>query len=129
VIADPYRWQHSLQLLEGERLPMMEYPQSAERLCPATARFYEAVMNHQVTAKPDARMSRHLANCVLKVEARGSRIVKESKGSHRRIDLAVAAVMAFDRVAQLPPRRRPRIINLGTWRPSVPEVDEDGERR
>jgi phage terminase large subunit-like protein len=45
------------------------------------------------------RLARHLANAVLKTDSRGSRIVKESPHSPRRIDLAAAAVMAVDQAA------------------------------
>jgi phage terminase large subunit-like protein len=41
---------------------------------------------------------------VLRVDSRGSRLAKEHKHSSRRIDLAVAAVMAFSRAAELPAR-------------------------
>ena len=36
-------------------------------------------------------------NVVLQVDLRGSRVVKETEHSRRRIDLAVAAVMAHER--------------------------------
>ena len=36
VVADPFRWTRSLQLLEDEGLPMIEFPQSASRMTPAT---------------------------------------------------------------------------------------------
>jgi len=39
----------------------------------------------------------------LKVDSRGQRIVKESVRSDRKIDLAVAAVMAFDRASVVEP--------------------------
>jgi phage terminase large subunit-like protein len=39
--------------------------------------------------------ARHVGNAVVKNDSRGHRIVKEHKDSTRRIDLAVAAVMAF----------------------------------
>jgi hypothetical protein len=41
IAADPFRWARSLQLLDGEGLPVLEYPQSPGRMIPATARFYE----------------------------------------------------------------------------------------
>jgi phage terminase large subunit-like protein len=78
----------------------VEFPQTAFRMTPATQRFYEAAMNHGVTHSGDPRLARHLANAVLKVDARGQRITKETRYSSRRIDLAIAAVMAFDRAAQ-----------------------------
>ncbi len=46
---------------------------------------------------------------VLKIDSRGQRLSKESKHSARRIDLAVAAVMAFDRAAALDQAPMPAI--------------------
>jgi phage terminase large subunit-like protein len=101
IAADPFRWARSLQLLEGEGLPVMEYPQSPGRMTPATARFYEAVVNGQLTHSGDSRLARHIGNAVLREDARGARLSKDAKNSPRRIDAAVAAVMAHDRAAAL----------------------------
>ncbi len=95
-MCDPFRWARTLQELAEEGLPMIEYPQSPQRMTPATQRFYEAVVNRQLTHSGDPRLGRHMDAAVLKVDARGQRITKESKHSARRIDLAIAAVMAFD---------------------------------
>ncbi|MGZ4576893.1 MAG: terminase TerL endonuclease subunit, partial [Mycobacterium sp.] len=103
IVADPFRWQRSLQILGEENLPVVEFPQSPARMTPATQRFFEAVMNRQLTHSGDARLARHIDAAVLKVDARGQRITKESKHSARRIDLAIAAVMAFDRVPEQAP--------------------------
>nr|WP_165964994.1 terminase TerL endonuclease subunit [Mycobacterium eburneum] len=102
IVCDPFRWARTYQVLEDEGLPIVEYPQSATRMTPATQRFYEAVMNEGLTHSGDPRLGRHLANAVLKVDARGQRITKDAKNSARKIDLAVAAVMAFDRAAVTP---------------------------
>lgn len=99
VVCDPFRWARTYQVLEDEGLPIVEYPQSATRMTPATQRFYEAVMNEGITHSGNATLARHISNAVLKQDQRGSRIVKEAKNSARKIDLAVAAVMAFDRAA------------------------------
>jgi phage terminase large subunit-like protein len=101
IAADPFRWARSLQLLEGEGLPVMEYPQSPGRMTPATARFYEAVVNGALTHSGDSRLARHVGNAVLREDARGGRLAKERRDSPRRIDAAVAAVMAMDRAATL----------------------------
>jgi phage terminase large subunit-like protein len=101
IAADPFRWARSLQLLDGEGLPILEYPQSPGRMTPATARFYEAVVNGQLTHSGDTRLARHVGNAVLREDARGARLAKERKDSPRRIDAAVAAVMAHDRAAAL----------------------------
>jgi phage terminase large subunit-like protein len=101
IAADPFRWARSLQLLDGEGLPVMEYPQSPGRMTPATSRFYEAVVNGALTHSGDSRLARHIGNAVLREDARGARLAKERKDSPRRIDAAVAAVMAHDRAAAL----------------------------
>jgi phage terminase large subunit-like protein len=101
IAADPFRWARSLQLLDGEGLPVLEYPQSPGRMTPATARFYEAVVNGQLTHSGDSRLARHVGNAVLREDARGARLAKERRDSPRRIDAAVAAVMAHDRAAAL----------------------------
>jgi phage terminase large subunit-like protein len=100
IAADPFRWARSLQLLDGEGLPVLEYPQSPGRMTPATARFYEAVVNGALTHSGDSRLARHIGNAVLREDARGARLAKEHRDS-RRIDAAVAAVMAHDRAAAL----------------------------
>lgn len=99
IVCDPFRWARTYQVLEDEGLPIVEYPQSPSRMTPATQRFYEAVMNMGLTQSGDQRLARHISNAVLKQDSRGTRIVKEAKNSARKIDLAVAAVMAFDRAA------------------------------
>jgi phage terminase large subunit-like protein len=101
IAADPFRWARSLQLLDGEGLPVLEYPQSPGRMMPATSRFYEAVVNGALTHSGDSRLARHVANAVLREDARGARLAKEHRDSTRRIDAAVAAVMAHDRAAAL----------------------------
>lgn len=93
VVADPYRWARSLQLLADEGLPIVEYPQSSQRMTPATNTFYEAVLNAGLTHDGDPRLARHVANAVLKTDSRGTRLTKETGRSKRHIDLAVCAVM------------------------------------
>lgn len=99
IACDPFRWARTYQVLEGEGLPVVEFPQSPARMTPATTRFYEAVVNKDLTHDGDPRLSRHVGNAVLKADSRGTRIYKEHKHSKRRIDLAVASVMALDRAA------------------------------
>ncbi len=74
---------------------MEEFPQSPARMTPATQRFGEAVLNRALTHSGDPDLTRRVGNAVVKNDSRRHRIVKEHKDSTRRIDLAVAAVMAF----------------------------------
>lgn len=103
VSCDPYRWARTLQALDAEGLPMEDFPQSPQRMVPATQRFYEAVLNGALTHSGDPRLARHIDNAVLRVDQRGARLAKETKSSPRKIDLAVAAVMALDRASAAAP--------------------------
>jgi phage terminase large subunit-like protein len=109
VTADPFRWQRSLAVLADERIPVTEFPQSPSRMTPACAAFYEAVIEGTLTHSGDKRLARHIANAVLRTDTRGARIVKESKHSKRRIDLAVAAIMAHSRAVEIARRPAPSI--------------------
>jgi phage terminase large subunit-like protein len=99
IVCDPFRWARTYQALEAENLPMVEFPQTPTRMVPATARFYEAVLNGGLTHSGDPRLARHMDNATLKVDSRGARLAKDARNSPRKIDLAVAAVMAFDRAS------------------------------
>lgn len=113
IVCDPFRWARTYQVLEDEGLPIVEFPQSPQRMVPATQRFYEAVLNKTVSHSGDPRLARHLTNCVLRVDQRGSRLAKDAKNSPRKIDLAVAAVMALDRASQAIEQPQPF---FGAWR-------------
>lgn len=106
IVCDPARWARTYQVLEDEGLPVVEFPQSPTRMVPATQRFYEAVMNRGLTHSGDPRLARHVANAVVRNTAKGFMIFKETKGSPRKIDLAVASIIALDR-ACTPPERPP----------------------
>jgi phage terminase large subunit-like protein len=99
IAWDPYLWLDAAEELADEGLPIVEFPQNQSRMAPATQRFYELVTTGGLTQSGDPRLARHVANTVLKMDSRGSRIVKESPHSPRKIDLAVGAVMAVDRAA------------------------------
>jgi phage terminase large subunit-like protein len=100
IVCDPFRWARTYQVLEDDGLPVIEYPQSPSRMVPATQRFYEAAINKTLTHSGDERLARHVGNCHIKNDSRGSRLAKDAPSSPRKIDLAVAAVMAFDRAHQ-----------------------------
>jgi phage terminase large subunit-like protein len=101
IVADPFRWARSLQVLGREGLPIVEFPQAPQLMTPATSRFYEAVLNKQLRHDGDGRLNAHVAHAVARTDSRGTRITKVNKHSTRRIDLAVAAVMAHARAAEL----------------------------
>jgi phage terminase large subunit-like protein len=98
VACDPYRWQRSMEALAEAGVPITEYPSSSPaRMVPSTAKFFDAVVSGQVAHDHAPALARHLDNCVIKTDQKGPRVVKEHRGSPRKIDAAVAAIIAFDR--------------------------------
>lgn len=97
VVCDPFRWSRSMEVLQEAGLPIVAFPNTVSRMVPATALVFDAVVAGQLQHDGNPAMARHIENCVLKIDARGPRITKESNNSKRKIDNAVAFVMAFSR--------------------------------
>ena len=74
---------------------------SLARMVPACQDFYTSVTEGSVTHDGDPRLAQHIGNAVLKEDRYGPRIVKETKGSPRKIDLAVCAVGALAEAKRL----------------------------
>lgn len=102
IACDPPLWGLMIQAFERDRLPVVEWPTNAlARMVPACQDFYNAVMEERYSHDGDPRLARHVANAVLKDDRHGPRIVKESKSSPRKIDLAVTAVMGYAEAQRL----------------------------
>ena len=98
VACDPYRWARSMEALAEAGVPVVEYPSSSPaRMVPSTAKFYDAVTSGAVSHDHHPVLARHLENCVVRVDAKGPRVTKDHRGSPRKIDSAIAAIIAFDR--------------------------------
>lgn len=98
IACDPFRWQRSMEALQDMGLPIVEWPStSASRMIPACAKFYDAVVSEKLTHDGSGLITRHISNAVVKTDRLGPRIVKEHRGSMRKIDGAVASIIAFDR--------------------------------
>ncbi len=99
IAADEYIWSDALEELGDEGLPVVIFPQTLSRMGPATQRFYEQVQAGKLGHDGNPALARHLGNATIKTDTRGQRLAKDAKDSPRKIDLAVAAVMAVDRAA------------------------------
>ena len=101
---DPARFQDLFARLEaeyGEGRVVQWQTNSLARMVPACQDFYESVIEKRITHDGDPRLALHIGNAVLKEDRHGSRIVKESKSSPRKIDLAVCAVGALSEARRL----------------------------
>ena len=96
----------------GGKVVLRYQTNNARFMAEACSRFYSAVTTKQVTHDADPRLARHLANAVIKETPAGSYITKESHSSPKKIDLAVAAVIAHDRAIHAKPAPKPQLIWL-----------------
>lgn len=109
IAWDEYLWLDAADELEEEGLPVVSFPQQMDRMGPATQRFYDAVVLGSLTHSGDPDLARHVANAKTITNSRGTRIVKDKKDSPRKIDLAVAAVMAFEAASTVPLEEEPHV--------------------
>lgn len=99
IVADPYRWQRSLQVLAEEGLPVHAYPQTPQRQTPATNDLRGAVNAGLLTHSGEVELSRHVLRASVEETSRGVKLVKQS--SKQKIDLAVCLMMAHSRITWL----------------------------
>lgn len=99
IAWDEWLWLDAAEELEDEGLPVVIFPQGMTHMGPATQRFYEAVVSGTLTHADNPVLNAHVRHAQVKRDSRGARLTKDGKNSPRKIDAAVAAVMAFDRAA------------------------------
>jgi phage terminase large subunit-like protein len=67
------------------------------------SRFYAAVVNRELTHDGNERLAAHLADAVVRERPDGAVITKVDRNSPKKIDAAVAAVLAYGRAAVAEP--------------------------
>jgi phage terminase large subunit-like protein len=99
IACDPFRWQRSMEVLENHGLPVVAFPQSPQRMIKACAKFYDATAEGRIVHDGDPLLARHIGNTAVKLTPAGPHIKKENPNSPRKIDAAVAAILAHDRAS------------------------------
>ncbi|MGY5131267.1 terminase large subunit domain-containing protein [Streptomyces nigrescens] len=95
LVADPYRWEETLDNLEAEGHPVEAFPtNSLKRMIPATQSVYDACRDGRMTHDGNPALARHVGNAVLREDKNGARVTKEYAASRRKIDLAIAMILA-----------------------------------
>ncbi|MFJ7419787.1 terminase large subunit domain-containing protein [Streptomyces uncialis] len=95
LVADPYRWEETLDNLEAEGWPVEAFPtNSLKRMVPATQAVYDACRDGRLSHDGDPALARHIGNAVLREDRHGARVTKEHASSRRKIDLAIAMILA-----------------------------------
>ncbi len=102
LACDPWGWRSEIQEWadrHGEKKVIEWNTAAANRMAPATDRLYQSVVEETVTHDGDSRLANHIAHCVAKRTPMGDLVAKDKRGSPRKIDAAVAAIVALDRAA------------------------------
>ena len=113
IACDPFRWQRTMESWQSMGLPVSEFPQSPTRMVPATSGWYDAVVNGQLQHTGDPRLTRHVGNAVPYTSRHGVQVRKGATAA--RIDLLVAALMAFSRAATLSTSGAPKVAAAVEW--------------
>jgi phage terminase large subunit-like protein len=108
VCCDPFRWQRSMEVWRSNGLPVVEFNQTPQRMVPATAAVYDAVIQSRLRHDGDPRLTRHIANATPHYSRHGV-MLRKGRESNKKIDLAVAAIMAWSRAMTIstPPAVQP----------------------
>lgn len=109
VAYDPRFFDLPAQQLEDEGYPMLEFPQSLERMTPAVGGCYEMIRRGEISHDGDEAFETQVLNAVSRSNERGFTLAKSK--SKDRIDSAVAMCIALSVAAK--PQASPQVINLG----------------
>ncbi len=102
LACDPWGWRSEIEgwaKRHGQRRVIEYNTGAATRMAPATDRLYQAVVSGTVSHDADPRLAQHVANATAKATPMGDLVTKDKRMSQRKIDAAVAAIIAFDRAA------------------------------
>lgn len=103
---DPWRFREEADVLTGEGLAMVEFPQNDSRMIPASQGLYEAIMKTRIAHDGDPILKAHVHHVTAEMRARGWRMSKP-EGSTRKIDAAIAtAIAVYLAQTQTPPAPR-----------------------
>ena len=100
VSFDPRFFDVPAKYLSDEGLPMVEVPQSIERMSGACGALYEAIALGQMTHDGDPAFAQQVLDAVARVNERGFTLSKGKSRGH--IDAAIALALALDRARVVP---------------------------
>lgn len=109
LVADPFRWMRSLEVLRNDGINVAEFPHSPSRLTAATTDLFRACHNNGLTHSGDPLLREHVLNATVTEADKGLKLSKVSRSRQAgKIDLAACLVMAYSRCQWLHLNRRRR---------------------
>jgi phage terminase large subunit-like protein len=109
IIFDFWRAAALASEFEERGLTVLSYPQTDQRMIPASNRLEAAIRERRLVHPRDPRLNEHVANAITTNTRRGSRIAHPG-GSGEHVDAVIALAMAFDRA-----EARPEPVRLLGW--------------
>ena len=103
LVCDPWGYQQEIESWEKRYSTrrVHEYNTANRALMgPATDRLASAVLEGKLRHDGDKRLAQHFATCVPVTTPAGDVVSKDRRTSPRKIDLAVASILAFERAAE-----------------------------
>lgn len=114
LAADPWGWRTELEEWSARHgSKVVEWNTAhAGRMAPATDRMYAAISEGRMTHCGNDILANHMGNAVAKRSPMGDLVSKDKRGSKRKIDACVAAIVAHDRAAwhRANPKKRRRVV-------------------
>ena len=101
ISYDPRFFDVPAAYLVDEGLPMLEIPQSIDRMTMAVGGLYEAILKARITHDGDDLFATHILNAAPRFNDRGFTLAKSKSRGH--IDAAIALALAYDRVQRSEP--------------------------
>ncbi len=101
LAADPWKAEMMLQELSDEGMPVIEWStNSTQRMQQATQLAYDLIIDGKISHDGNPALIRHFRNAVLREDPRrGSRLTKDRRGSTKKIDVAIASIIALHRAS------------------------------
>jgi phage terminase large subunit-like protein len=97
---DPWQFRESAEILAERGLPMAEFPQTGERMGPASETLYELIVDRRIVHDGDPRLREHVLAAVVAPTERGGYRISKRK-SLEKIDGCVALAMVADRAVTM----------------------------
>lgn len=97
--ADPYYWQDVIDRWAAEfgNKIVYKFPTNRERaMCEAIERFHTGALTEQLRHDGNPRLQEHVLNAVTREARNGYLLSKEKPRSRKKIDAAIAAILAYE---------------------------------
>lgn len=108
ISYDPRLFELPAQMLHDEGLPMVEFPQSPERMTPVISSLYEVIQSGGLSHDGDEVLTTHVLNAVPRLNDRGFTLAKGKSRGH--IDACISLALAVDRASHKPKPRSKVVV-------------------